>query len=67
MPEIIADLFLSFSHDRLQLLGTRATDCVGRPSNEQLWTRTAAHQNAIGNLVLSFWERAAPAKVLACG
>jgi uncharacterized damage-inducible protein DinB len=50
--ETIADLFLSFSRDRLQLLGSRVTDCVGRLSNEQLWTRMGANQNAIGNLVL---------------
>ena len=52
MQETSADLFLSFSHDRLQLLGSRVTDCVGRLSNEQLWTRMGANQNAIGNLVL---------------
>ena len=52
MPKTIADLFLSFSHDRLQLLGSRVSDCVGRLSNEQLWTRMGASQNAIGNLVL---------------
>jgi uncharacterized damage-inducible protein DinB len=52
MPETIADLFLRFSHDRLLLLGSRVADCVGRLSNEQLWTRMGANQNAIGNLVL---------------
>ena len=52
MPETIGDLFLRFSLDRLQLLGSRVTDCVGRLSNEQLWTRLGANQNAIGNLVL---------------
>jgi uncharacterized damage-inducible protein DinB len=52
MPETIADLFLRFSHDRLLLLGSRVADCVGRLSNEQIWTRMGANQNAIGNLVL---------------
>jgi uncharacterized damage-inducible protein DinB len=52
MPETVADLFLRFSLDRLQLLGSRVTDCVSRLSNEQLWTRMGANQNALGNLVL---------------
>src|SRR5208283_4781770 len=39
MPETVADLFLAFSHDRLQLLASRIVDCVGRLSNEQVWAR----------------------------
>jgi|SRR5271167_3072901 len=52
MPETVADLFLAFSHDRLQLLASRIVDCVGRLSNEQVWARGSADENSIGNLVL---------------
>ena len=52
MPDTTADLFLTFSHDRLKLLASRVVDCVGRLSNEQLWARQSANENSIGNLVL---------------
>jgi hypothetical protein len=52
MSETTAELFLSFSRDRLQLLASRIIDCVGRLSNDQLWARGSANENSIGNLVL---------------
>ena len=52
MSETTAELFLSFSRDRLQFLASRIIDCVGRLSNDQLWARGSANENSIGNLVL---------------
>ena len=52
MPDNIAELFLTFSHDRLKLFGSRITDCLGRLSEDQIWARGSENENAIGNLVL---------------
>ena len=52
MPETTADLFLTFSHDRLQLLASRVADCVGRLPDEQIWARGSENENSIVNLVL---------------
>ena len=49
---MIADLFLSFSRERLQTLGSRIVDCLGRLSEEQIWARGSENENSIGNLVL---------------
>jgi len=49
---MIADLFLSFSRERLQLLGSRIVDCLGRLSEEQIWARGSENEISIGNLVL---------------
>jgi uncharacterized damage-inducible protein DinB len=52
MPEDIATLFLTFSADRLQLFSSRITDCLGRLSDDQIWSRGSENENAIGNLVI---------------
>ena len=52
MPDSIANLFLGFSNDRLQLFTSRIVDCIGRLSNEQIWARGSENENSIGNLVL---------------
>jgi uncharacterized damage-inducible protein DinB len=52
MAEDIADLFLTFSQDRLQLYAARINDCLNRLSDEQVWMRGSENENAIGNLVL---------------
>lgn len=56
MPDTVANLFLAFSSDRLQLFTSRIVDCLGRVSNEQIWARGAANENSIGNLVLHLCE-----------
>ena len=44
--------FLNFSADKLtQLLG-RIETCVEMLTPEQVWARTSANQNAVGNLLL---------------
>ena len=52
MPENIAELFLSFSEERLKLFVSRIVDCLGRLSDEQIWMRGSENENAVGNLVL---------------
>lgn len=52
MPDNIGELFLTFSHDRLKLFGSRITDCLERLSEDQIWARGSENENAIGNLVL---------------
>jgi hypothetical protein len=51
-PDVTAELFLAFSRDRLQLLASRIADCLGRLSDEQIWTRGSENENSVGNLVL---------------
>jgi hypothetical protein len=52
MSDTVANLFLTFSSDRLQLFTSRIVDCLGRLSNEQIWARGVENENSIGNLVL---------------
>jgi uncharacterized damage-inducible protein DinB len=52
MSENVADLFLTFSHERLKLSTSRIVDCLGRLSNDQIWARGAENENSVGNLVL---------------
>jgi uncharacterized damage-inducible protein DinB len=52
MPDTIANLFLTFSRDRLQTFTTRIVDCLGRLSDEQIWAKGGENENSIGNLVL---------------
>jgi len=44
--------FLKFSAGKLHQMMGRIDDCVGRLTPEQVWRRGAAHENAVGNLVL---------------
>ena len=45
-------LFLKFSVDKLNQLESRIQSCLDRLSNDQIWSRDAETQNAVGNLVL---------------
>ena len=46
------EIFLKFSADKLQQWSGRIQDCLGKLSEEQIWTRKTENENAIGNLVL---------------
>ena len=46
------EIFLKFSADKLEQLNGRIQDCLGRLTDEQIWTRNTENENAIGNLVL---------------
>ena len=46
------EVFLKFSADKLEQLSGRIQDCLGRLTDEQIWTRNSENENAIGNLVL---------------
>ncbi|MFZ0039284.1 MAG: DUF1572 family protein [Candidatus Acidiferrales bacterium] len=52
MPDTVANLFLTFSKDRLRTFTSRIVDCLGRLSDEQIWARGGENENSIGNLVL---------------
>lgn len=52
MESEIAILFLNFSVRRLEMMSANLTACLNRLSDEQIWRRGAAHENAVGNLVL---------------
>ena len=49
---MIEQQFLKFSADKLEQLSGRIADCLNRLSGEQIWTRNADNENAVGNLVL---------------
>jgi uncharacterized damage-inducible protein DinB len=44
--------FLRFSAEKLAQLFGRIETCVGKLTPEQIWTRAADNDNAVGNLVL---------------
>lgn len=44
--------FLKYSISRLKQSESRIEQCLDRLSDEQIWTRSAETENAIGNLVL---------------
>ncbi|HEY5331026.1 MAG TPA: DUF1572 family protein [Acidobacteriaceae bacterium] len=52
MDSQIAALFLDFSGRKLEQMTTTLNACLDRLSDEQIWQRGGAHENAIGNLVL---------------
>ncbi|HZL25702.1 MAG TPA: DUF1572 family protein [Acidobacteriaceae bacterium] len=52
MDSQIAALFLDFSSSKLEQMTTTLNACLNRLSDEQIWQRGGAHENAIGNLVL---------------
>jgi hypothetical protein len=52
MAEEFDQLFLGFSIKKLNQLASRIQDCLGRLTEEQIWTRGGEAQNAAGNLVL---------------
>src|ERR1700743_921937 len=52
MDSQIAALFLDYSGRKLEQMTTTLNACLNRLSDEQVWQRGGAHENAIGNLVL---------------
>jgi uncharacterized damage-inducible protein DinB len=52
MPTALDALFLRFATNKLGQLSSRIVDCLGRLSDDQIWSRGNENQNAVGNLVL---------------
>src|SRR5215475_1550717 len=52
MDNEIGVLFLKCSSAKLEQMTGFLTTCLGRLSNEQVWARNGAHENAVGNLIL---------------
>jgi uncharacterized damage-inducible protein DinB len=52
MPANLDRQFLDFSARKLEQLTGRIESCLGTLSDEQVWARGSANENAIGNLVL---------------
>jgi len=52
METELHQIFLEFSRRKLRQLADRIADCLGRLTEEQIWSRSGRHQNAAGNLVL---------------
>ena len=44
--------FLNYAAEKLTQLSGRVETCLGKLTPEQIWTRGADNQNAVGNLVL---------------
>jgi uncharacterized damage-inducible protein DinB len=49
---VIDRLFLDYSVQKLQQAAGRVDECLVRLTEEQVWARGSANENAIGNLVL---------------
>jgi hypothetical protein len=52
MENEIAALFREYSCNKLDMMVKDMRICVGRLTDAQVWDRHAAHENAVGNLVL---------------
>jgi len=52
MDAEIAKLFLGYSESKLRQMREYVEACLGRLTEEQVWGRGGAHENAIGNLIL---------------
>jgi uncharacterized damage-inducible protein DinB len=52
MDNEIAALFLSTSSAKLEQMTGFVTGCMSRLTEEQVWERHGAHENAIGNILL---------------
>src|ERR1700733_5832430 len=52
MDNNVAGLFLDYSSDKLEQMRSCLEVCLGKLTDEQVWERHGAHENAIGNLVL---------------
>ncbi len=50
--EAIHAAFLGAAQARIRQQSDRILDCLGRLSEDQIWERSNAHSNAVGNLVL---------------
>ncbi len=48
----IATLFLDYSCRKLDMMTKDLLACMGKLTDEQVWERHAAHENAVGNLIL---------------
>jgi len=49
---MIEQEFITYSADKLEQLAGRIQDCLGKLTEEQIWTRNTDNENAVGNLVL---------------
>ena len=52
MAHEVAELFLEYSDRKLVELTKKLNICLERLSEEQIWARGGAHENAVGNLIL---------------
>lgn len=52
MESQIASLFLNYSNEKLEQMTKNLKACLERLTDEQVWERHGAHENAVGNLVL---------------
>jgi uncharacterized damage-inducible protein DinB len=52
MTRTPSDNFLEFSVTKLNQLAGRIRSCLDELSDDQIWTRGAEHENAVGNLCL---------------
>jgi uncharacterized damage-inducible protein DinB len=52
MTNDVAAFFAEYSERKLVELTKKLTACLEQLSDEQVWARGAAHENAVGNLVL---------------
>jgi uncharacterized damage-inducible protein DinB len=53
MPNMSPEsILLTFSADKLEQLSSRIETCTAKLTPEQIWTRNAENENAIGNLML---------------
>ena len=52
MGSTLDELFRRFATNKLGQLSSRIVDCLGRLSDDQIWSRGNENQNAVGNPVL---------------
>ena len=52
MDSEIGKLFLDYSVRKLTQMNGNVEACLSKLSDEQVWQRTAAHENTVGNLIL---------------
>ena len=52
MDSEIAGLFITQSVKELRQAASQIEVCVGRLSDDQVWSRGAPHENSVGNLIL---------------
>jgi uncharacterized damage-inducible protein DinB len=52
MHSDVTTLFLVYSRNKLRQMCEHIEACLVRLSDDQIWSRGAAHENSIGNLVL---------------
>jgi len=52
MPDTAASLFLVHSDQKLEQMTSFLRSCLDKLTNQQVWDRHGAHENAVGNLVL---------------